>query len=149
MVEAARMAIRRKPAGVLQRSREAYAFETGGGFRGRERTEAHWLRYQRGFGGANGVVSGGAPVFPELRLLHRSDRAIVSLRRQSALATGNRREKDADLSRMDESGAAHHHERLPHPCRARWIQQCRLADRDSNRGAASRGTDLLTAGFRI
>jgi amidase len=43
-----------------------------------------------------------------------------------------------DVSRMDERGTAHHHERLSGPRRARWIWRCGLADGHSNRGTDSR-----------
>ena len=83
---ASRLADRRGAARLLQRSGQARAAEARGAVRSRKRNEAWRLRYYRGVGGADRVVSCGAEVFRNLRLLHRAHRPDVSLRRGCALA---------------------------------------------------------------
>ena len=128
---------------------QARAAEARSGVRSRERTEALGHGCFRSVGRANRMVSGGAAILSEVRLLRRSYRATISVRRQSALAAGDRGPKNADLPRMDEVRAAHHHERLPGACGARRIQRAGIADRYSNRRTDSRRMGLSAIGLRL
>jgi len=64
--------------------------------------------------------------FFRIRLCGHSDRATVSVRCRFALAEGNRRPGDDDLSRMDEGRAPDHDGGLPRTGGACWIQHMGL-----------------------
>ncbi len=98
-------------------------------------------RHHRRLGGAHRMVSGGAAVLRDLRLLRRADRAGVPVRRRTC--TGRSEiagTQDGDLSRVDEGRDPGHHGGLVRRSRCRRASAttaCRSASRSSARTTPS------------